>query len=92
MKKSIAVVRLDSNGAFDNKFGNAGRVYASFTSINDYDTSGIDIAVSKAGLTVFGVQTQQSGGSGTTHKFGVGRLQYDQIFANDFGLNITVDK
>ncbi|QBB70148.1 hypothetical protein ELE36_07090 [Pseudolysobacter antarcticus] len=85
----FAVVRLDSNGAFDSKFGNAGRIYASFTSNNDTDTSGIDIAVGKAGLTVFGQQVQSSS-SGTTRKFGVGRLQYDQIFANDFGQNITV--
>jgi len=41
---------------------------------------------------VFGSQVQPISGSGSTEKFGVGRLQYDQIFANDFGLNIIADK
>jgi uncharacterized delta-60 repeat protein len=81
----FAVARLNWNGSLDARFGNGGRAYGSFTATRDVDTSAIGIAVGNGGLIVAGTQTQSiTGDSANTHKFAIGRLQYDQIFSFGF--------
>jgi uncharacterized delta-60 repeat protein len=76
----FAVARLNWNGSLDARFGNGGRTYGSFTATTDIDTVGVGIAVGNGGLMVAGQQTQ----AGPDQKFGIGRLQYDQIFSYGF--------
>ncbi len=75
----FAVVRLNADGLLDARFGNSGRSYGSFTATNDTDTTGMGIAVGNGGVMVAGSQTQSS-----NVQFGIGRLEYDQIFTDGF--------
>ncbi len=57
-----AIVRLKADGSLDSKFGNGGKSYFSFTSTQDFNTSGSDVAVSKSGLIVAGTQNAKCAG------------------------------
>jgi uncharacterized delta-60 repeat protein len=80
----FAVAHINWNGSLDASFGNGGRTYGSFTSTNDSDTTGIDVAVGNGGLMVAGTQTQSTSNGYDEVQFGIGRLQYDQIFRYGF--------
>ena len=81
----FAVTRLNWNGSFDARFGNAGRAYGSFTATRDDDNTAVGIAVGNGGLMVAGTQSQTIPMENSdTHKFAIGRLQYDQIFSFGF--------
>jgi uncharacterized delta-60 repeat protein len=79
----FAVVRLNADGSLDSRFGNGGRVYGSFASINDVDADGMDIVVGNGGVMVAGTQVL-SGTNSNSSKFAIGRLKYDQIFSYGF--------
>jgi hypothetical protein len=70
----FSVARLHPNGSLDSRFGDAGQFYGSFTSTNDVDAQGIDIAIGNGGVMVAGAQTQ-SVMQGNTFKFAIARLQ-----------------
>jgi uncharacterized delta-60 repeat protein len=70
----FSVARLHQNGSLDQRFGDAGQFYGSFTSTNDVDAQGIDIAIGIGGVMIAGTQTQ-SVADGNTFKFAVARLQ-----------------
>jgi uncharacterized delta-60 repeat protein len=70
----FSVARLHPNGSLDQRFGDAGQFYGSFTSTNDVDVTGTDIAIGNGGVMIAGTQTQ-SVAQGNTFKFAVARLQ-----------------
>jgi uncharacterized delta-60 repeat protein len=70
----FSVARLHANGSLDQRFGDAGRFYGSFTSTNDVNATGTDIAIGNGGVMIAGTQTQ-SAAQGNTFKFAVARLQ-----------------
>jgi len=70
----FSVARLHPNGSLDQRFGSAGQFYGSYTSTNDVDATGTDIAIGNGGVMIAGTQTQ-SVPSGNTFKFAVARLQ-----------------
>ncbi len=80
----FAVARLNWNGSLDQRFGNGGRAYGSFTATNDADTTGVDVAVGNGGLMVAGTQELSTNQGYNDSQFGIGRIQYDQIFRYGF--------
>jgi len=70
----FSVARLHANGSLDSRFGDAGQFYGSFTSTNDVDAQGLDIAIGNGGVMIAGEQTQSVAG-GNTFKFAIARLQ-----------------
>jgi uncharacterized delta-60 repeat protein len=70
----FSVARLHPNGSLDSRFGENGQFNGSFTSTNDVDSSGTDIAIGNGGVMIAGTQTQSVTG-GSTFKFAIARLQ-----------------
>ena len=70
----FSVARLHPNGSLDSRFGDDGQFYGSFTSTNDVDALGTDIAIGNGGVIIAGNQTQ-SVLHGNTFKFAIARLQ-----------------